>query len=67
MESKRIERYNAISKASGNVSDLVRNLSFAGIAVVWMLRTEWNTQPYEHILLCAIFLFALSIMCTLLH
>ena len=67
MEDKRKERYNAISKASGDVSDLVRNLSFAGIAVVWMLRTEWDTQSYEHIMLCSIFLFALSIMCSLLH
>lgn len=67
MEDKRKERYNAISKASGDVSDLVRNLSFAGIAVVWMLRTEWDTQSYENIMLCSIFLFALSIMCSLLH
>lgn len=65
--SKRVERYNAISKASSDVSDLVRNLSFAGFAVVWMLRTEWNTQSYERIMLCSIFLFALSIMCSLLH
>lgn len=65
--SKRVERYNAISKASSDVSDLVRNLSFAGIAVVWMLRTEWDTQSYERIMLCSIFLFALSIMCSLLH
>lgn len=65
--SKRVERYNAISKASSDVSDLVRNLSFAGIAVVWMLRTEWDTQSYERIMLCSISLFALSIMCSLLH
>ena len=67
IESKRAERYYTVSKASGDVSDLVRNLSFAGIAVVWMLRTEWDTQSYEHIMLCSIFLFALSIMCSLLH
>jgi hypothetical protein len=44
--------------ATGKASDVGRQLAFAGIATVWLLRDETGVQPFGHILLIALILLA---------
>jgi hypothetical protein len=57
------------SKRSTKLSDVVRQLNFAGIAVIWLLRTGDNTGgiPYSDCLLWPLGLFICSATFDLLH
>jgi hypothetical protein len=57
------------SKASAKVSELVRQLSFAGIAVIWILRTGEHAGgiKYSNHLLLPLVLFVASLAFDLLH
>ena len=57
------------SKASAKVSELVRQLSFAGIAVIWILRTGEHAGgiKYSNHLLLPLALFVASLAFDLLH
>jgi hypothetical protein len=55
------------SKASGKVSELVRQLSFAGIAVIWTLRIGEGDIKYSSDLLLPLALFVASLAFDLLH
>jgi hypothetical protein len=57
------------SKASGKVSDLVRQLSFAGIGIIWILRTGEHAGgiKYSTHLLRPLGLFVATLALDLLH
>jgi hypothetical protein len=54
-------------RRSTNLSDVVRQLNFAGIAIIWLLRTGDNTLPYSKGLLWPLGLFAGSATFDLFH
>jgi len=56
-------------EASGTVSTLCRQLSLAGIAVVWMFKSGTNSgnAPFSNCLLWALLLFVLSLASDILH
>src|SRR5690242_14945835 len=55
--------------ASRKVSELVQQLNFAGIAVIWLLRVGTNNAgvKYSDLLLLPLALFVLSLTCHLLQ
>jgi len=53
---------------SGKASDIARQLSFAGIAIVWMFKPINKLNiAIPHSLLIPLFLFSLSLFLDLLH
>ena len=52
---------------STKLSDVVRQLNFAGIAIIWLLRAGDNTLPYSKGLLWPLGLFAGSATFDLFH
>jgi hypothetical protein len=55
--------------ATDKVSELVRHLSFAGIAVIWILKTGEHSGGlnYSHKLLWILILFVASLSCDVLQ
>ena len=53
--------------ASGKLSDIVRQLSFAGVAVIWIFRKEGDGLNLEEGLLLPLFTFVTALGFDLLH
>lgn len=52
---------------SGKLSDLVRQLSFAGIAVVWMFRTQVDKMPFDDRLMAPLKFLVSALALDLFH
>lgn len=48
--------------STGKASDVGRQLGFAGIATVWLLRDEQSARPFEITLLAALILLATALL-----
>jgi len=53
--------------ATGRASDVGRQLAFAGIATIWLLRDEAGTRPFGNVLLIALTLLALALLADFLQ
>lgn len=52
----------ARNEATGRASDVGRQLAFAGIAAVWLLRNDQSVRPFESSLLVALILLAAALL-----
>lgn len=52
----------AKNDATGKASDVGRQLAFAGIATVWLLRNEQSVRPFEDTLLMALVFLSLALL-----
>lgn len=52
---------------TAKASDVVRQFAFAGIAVVWLLRSASSEQPIPAPLIPALILFGVALICDLLQ
>lgn len=60
---------DAKNNYTSKTSDVVRQLAFAGIAVIWLVRTNTDkaVHPVPSELVPALALFSLALACDLLH
>jgi len=61
------EARGAYDYFSGKLSEIVRQLSFAGIAVVWMFKSESGGVPFDVALLMPLRFFVVSLALDLAH
>lgn len=52
----------AKNDATGKASDVGRQLAFAGIATIWLLREEESLRPFSNSLLVALVLLAVALL-----
>lgn len=52
----------AKNEATGKASDVGRQLAFAGIATIWLLREEESLRPFSSSLLAALVLLAVALL-----
>jgi hypothetical protein len=57
-----LEIEKAKNDATGKASDVGRQLAFAGIATIWLLRDEHGARPFETGLLTALTLLAAALL-----
>lgn len=69
IEAKKKERKNNIGYYSGKMSDLVRQLSFAGIAIIWLFKENGQNGSIilAKSLLVSLVCIVVSILCELIH
>lgn len=53
--------------ATGKASDVGRQLAFAGIATIWLLRDETGSRPFGDVLLIALTLLASALLADFLQ
>lgn len=60
---------DAYYEATGKVSDIVRQLGLAGVAIIWIFRsgTDSGGIPYSHTLKVPLGYFVISLACDLLQ
>lgn len=52
---------------TGKASDVVRQLAFAGIAVIWLVRADKSPHPIPPYLVPVLALFSIALACDLLQ